>query len=573
MTSKIPDSSGPPVERRQIRHSVANWRGPRRGTRAGVPWRGPLHPSTAAQGVPGVVDRSTPLTIDPEPVERVEGREGGRGGLSLRARLSLLVGLVVATAIAMASYLQVRVVERTIEQALVQEAQSTAQTIADYLRARRFDATDVTDRLHDFIEANPAVRIITVITPDGPDASVLASTSSQERAEALDLGKAAIKAGTITMGQTDTLTTVAAPVEHNDPPMAVVVTVSMGAVQQVREQGRTTALWFTVPTIVFVVLLVDLLAGRLVHRRISRVLSTMQHASQGDLSARTAVTRRDELGTLAVGLNEMLARMEHFNIDLQQRVRDATAELRERNTELQESYRRVLSLREALARAERMAALGQMAANIAHQVGTPLNLISGYVQMLREERLDPRSRERLEVVDRQIQQVTRVLRAMLDQVRQPSARQPADLRRIIDQACETARPRIDSAGIRLEVRIDAALPLVDADATQLEAALLNLITNSLDALCEGGALMVTASPTDQGVRIEVADSGPGFLPELLPHVFEPWVTTKPIGRGTGLGLGIVREVVKTHGGHIEARNRPEGGAIVTIDLPAAAAKL
>ena len=546
MTSKTFGSSASSDQTAQIRHSVATWR-------AGSPVRGPQRGSSVG-GPPAR-----------------QPRWGVRDGLSLRARLSLLVALVVATAIALSTYLQVRAVERMIEQELVAEARSTAQTIADDLRARRIDLTDITDRLHDFIEANPAVRVVTVVRPEGPDTPVLASTSSEERTEALELGKSAIASGRMRIDQTDTLTTVATPIKQDAQSVAVIVTVSMGAVQQVREQGRATALWFAVPTILFVVLLVDLLARKLVHGRIALVLSTMQRVSQGELSARTLVTRHDELGTLAERLNEMLARMEDFNVDLQHRVRDATAELRDRNAELEATYRRVLLLREELARAERMAALGQIAANIAHQVGTPLNLISGYVQMLRGERLDSISRERLDVVDRQIQQVTRVLRAMLDQARQPSPRQPIDVKRVIDQACETAQPRIESLGVRLDVRISGALPPVEGDATQLEAALLNLITNSLDALSEGGTLVLTATPTAQGVRIEVADSGPGFLPDVLPRVFEPWVTTKPVGHGTGLGLGIAREVVKAHGGQIEASNRPEGGALVTIELPVAAA--
>jgi hypothetical protein len=104
-------------------------------------------------------------------------------GRSLRTRLSLLVALVVATGIAIESFLQVRVVERTLEQALVEEARSTAQTITGDLQTQRLDLADVADRLHDFIEANPAVRIITVVTIQGADVSVLASTSSQERAD------------------------------------------------------------------------------------------------------------------------------------------------------------------------------------------------------------------------------------------------------------------------------------------------------------------------------------------------------------------------------------------------------
>ena len=109
---------------------------------------------------------------------------------------------------------------------------------------------------------------------------------------------------------------------------------------------------------------------------------------------------------------------------LQQRVREATSELLVRNAELEESYQRVLGLQEALARAERMAAVGEMAASVAHQVGTPLNLVSGYVQMIRE---DPQTqtavRQRLEIVEAQLSQVTHVLRTMLDEARQPI---PAD---------------------------------------------------------------------------------------------------------------------------------------------------
>ena len=201
-----------------------------------------------------------------------------------------------------------------------------------------------------------------------------------------------------------------------------------------------------------------------------------------DLGARAPVGRLDELGSVAAGLNDMLERMEHFNVELQQRIQAATGELRERNVELEDSYRRVLVLRDALARAERMAAVGQMAANVAHQVGTPLNLISGYVQMVREGNADPRTRERLEIVERQIQQVTRVLRSMLDHARQRSPREVVDLGHIVEYACETAQSQLSFAGIRLSLRLERDLPRIEADATELELVVLNLIKNSMDAM-------------------------------------------------------------------------------------------
>jgi signal transduction histidine kinase len=218
-----------------------------------------------------------------------------------------------------------------------------------------------------------------------------------------------------------------------------------------------------------------------------------------------------------------------------------------------------------------MAAVGQMAANVAHQVGTPLNLISGYVQMVREGNADPRTRERLEIVERQIQQVTGVLRSMLDHARQRSPRELVDVARVVRYACETAQPQLALAGVALRVNLADRLPSIEADATQLELVVINLIKNSLDAMPYGGTLTVSVSEIETGVEIEVADTGSGIPAEMLARVFEPWVTSKTIGQGTGLGLAIAREVIEAHGGTIAIRNVDHGGAVVTIHLPRVAA--
>src|SRR4029078_5711360 len=129
----------------------------------------------------------------------------------------------------------------------------------------------------------------------------------------------------------------------------------------------------------------------------------------------------DELGTIATRLNEMLDQLERFNLSLQDRIEEATRDLSLRNAQLADSRNQLFAARESLARAERVAALGQVAANVAHQVGTPLNLESGEVQLIRDDpRTDDRIRSKLRTVDQQIQQVTRVLRTMLDHARPPS---------------------------------------------------------------------------------------------------------------------------------------------------------
>jgi signal transduction histidine kinase len=179
-------------------------------------------------------------------------------------------------------------------------------------------------------------------------------------------------------------------------------------------------------------------------------------------------------------------------------------------------------------------------------------------------------RQRLEIVEAQLSQVTHVLRTMLDQARQPAPRTRTNLAQLVERACAIARPRLVRAGVDVNATLDASLPDIDANAAQLELALLNLVTNALDAMPDGGTLTLRGSATAGGVRLEVEDTGDGIPADLLPHLFEPWVTTKPVGQGTGLGLGIVREVVRDHGGEVSAANRPGGGAVFTLDLPRAA---
>jgi signal transduction histidine kinase len=280
--------------------------------------------------------------------------------------------------------------------------------------------------------------------------------------------------------------------------------------------------------------------------------------------------RNDEIGAVAKGLNEMLARMQNFNVELQRKVSEATQELRGKNAELVKSYERVLELREALERAQQMATVGQMAANVAHQIGTPLNLISGYVQMVMEQEgaESPASR-RLQIVQEQITKVASIVRTMLDHARRPSPKEPTDIAELVRRVAAVARPKLDASGVRLDLQVSDGLPIIQADAVQLELALLNLITNSLDAMPAGGVASITVSGTDEGVRIGVADTGMGIAPDLLPRIFDPWVTTKAAGHGTGLGLSIARDVVTAHGGTIAVTSTQGSGALFTIDLPAA----
>ena len=248
---------------------------------------------------------------------------------------------------------------------------------------------------------------------------------------------------------------------------------------------------------------------------------------------------------------------------------EATRDLSVRNAELAAQQTQLLTLRESLARAERVAALGQAAATVAHQAGTPLNLVSGYVQMIRDDpHLDERVRCRLQTVDTQIQQVIKVLRTFLDRARPASGRELVSLDRIVEHIREIAAPRLQQSGIVLHGVIAPDVPPVHADATQLEMALLNLVNNARDAMAGGGTLHIALTAQSDSVHLIITDSGPGIAAGVLDHLFDAWVTTKPAGQGSGLGLAIVQDVVRAHGGRITATNTG-AGARFSIELPAA----
>ena len=278
--------------------------------------------------------------------------------LTLRVRLAVLVALVVGLVVGISSYLQIQSFETTATTELFDGSRLTAQSVGDDIEVQdkeNLTPEDIGETLHEFNVANPSIRRISVIVIDRqtgkPD--VYASTALPEREEAITIAKQAIDTKDEKWGdRNDVLQSVAVPAYWRDEVFgAVVVTFSLATIDEMHHTGRSVVLWFVPPAVIVLTLLVDLLARRLIHKPIAGIRATMHRVAAGDLSARAPVRRRDEIGAVAEGLNEMLAEMENFNVALQARVREATQELRASNAELVDSYQRVFALREALAHA------------------------------------------------------------------------------------------------------------------------------------------------------------------------------------------------------------------------------
>jgi signal transduction histidine kinase len=294
----------------------------------------------------------------------------------------------------------------------------------------------------------------------------------------------------------------------------------------------------------------------------------MGRARKGELAARAVVPHDDELREVADGLNAMLSELEDLHRTLTERVASKTEELRERNAQLVRSYESVLQLRETAGRAQELAAVGQTMANVAHQIGTPLNLASGHVQLLQREIRDPALQRRVTIVHEQIERVASAVRDLLQRARPHADVHPVDVVAMLTRVAEATRLRLTAAQVTLATNLPPDLPSITADETQLELAVLNLVTNALDAMPNGGTLTLAAAAAGGRIRIEVSDTGTGIPAEILPHIFQPWVTTKSAGEGTGLGLSITRDVVSRLAGTVTASSTPGEGSTFTIELPA-----
>jgi len=230
-------------------------------------------------------------------------------------------------------------------------------------------------------------------------------------------------------------------------------------------------------------------------------------------------------------------------------------------------------MREELWRTRELATIGQTMANVAHQLGTPLNLASAHVQLLQQELpADPQAQRRLGVVEEQLARVADSLRSLLDRARPKGSQRTFPLRPVLSRLAEAGQILGSPQRVRVTLDVPDTLPLVAGDETQLELALSNLVTNALDAMPDGGNLVVTATTESGHAIVEIADTGVGIAPEVLDRIFEPWVTTKAAGQGTGLGLSIAREVVQRMGGAISANPGPAGGTVLRITLPSSNAE-
>lgn len=294
-------------------------------------------------------------------------------------------------------------------------------------------------------------------------------------------------------------------------------------------------------------LLLVLLIVRTISRPLQRITLAAVQVTEGNYGTQVDLRKsNDEIGLLANSFNEMSRKM--------------SADI--------ESLR---SLNEKLARAERLAAMGTLAAGVAHEVNNPLASISSLVQMLRSQSADnAETREKLDLISTQIDRITRVTRDLTEFARvRPASRSEVDINEVIEASLRLASFDSEFQKLELVKSLSSDLGRIIADGDQLQQVFLNLLLNSRDAMPLGGRLSITSARKNGEITISIKDSGAGISDSARTQLFDPFFTTKPAGKGTGLGLSVCYGIVSAHDGRIEVESE-SGGTVFNVILPVTA---
>jgi two-component system NtrC family sensor kinase len=317
---------------------------------------------------------------------------------------------------------------------------------------------------------------------------------------------------------------------------AIVVTIPMDeAMHNLYETRRTLAFSAVILLWSILVLLYFILKGTII-MPINILKEALSRVGKGDYNVAIEIKRNDEIGDLAASFNQM--------------VRDL------RNKEKQ------------IIRSEKLATVGKLAAGVAHEINNPLGNISLYAQMLAQKTKNKEARKKLKIIEEQATQAARIVKSLLEFSRQMEPKfRKVNLNDVVTKTLEILQPQISINNINVIKNLDKALPEVKADPAQIQQVLVNIINNAIEAMPEGGTLIIDTRRRDSEVEISITDTGEGIPEENLSKIFDPFFSTKGVGKGTGLGLSVSYGIVERHGGRIEVESEVGVGSTFRVILP------
>ena len=506
--------------------------------------------------------------------------------MRIRTKLVLLLTAALVITMGLATWLRVALTRRQLEADAYERANEIAEDIRRALQALPASAvrTDYADILQGALAQHRTLMSVELVMQEGPVQSRYVASPGKKPLIEHGPALGGVRAWEpLSVSRTNKLTgqrliQLSVKVDPDGPLYGRLTTrTSLDPVDKMIATQEKVSLFVTVGSVLLAAVVISVILERVVVRRLGQLGGAMGAVEAGDLGSRMPEPRgRDELAQLARGFNRMIGRLDEadaeiraFNQRLAAEVDRATRDLQVKNAALAQLNRLLVETRRELGDKERLAALGQLAAQLAHEIGTPLGSISGHLQLALSNRECPQPlRERLGVAIREVERVGKIVRDYLDSTRpaKPTLLETR-LDRIFDEAIELARSAKPQSDVRIDRKVADGAATIETDPGLLRQIVVNLVTNALDAVTAGGTVTVEALAEGDVAHVRVRDSGAGIDAQDLARIFEPFYTTKGRGKGTGLGLAICKELAQALGGRISVESEPGKGSVFTVTLP------
>jgi len=521
--------------------------------------------------------------------------------IGLKTKITFLIILIVAGVLLLASYLDYHFAKKDqIDLSLNRNiliAKQIDASIPD--QAIREDLPRLRDEVEEWLLSRSFLLEIDVFLFSAKDWDLIVSHSRDTRRTPLTLSKDQINrlktdrdlSSLHDVGEEKRLE-VTVPLHQGTKVIGGIRLVSsLEEAQAFLGKKRDRAVILTFLSILVILITLTIFFGKLVGDPIQKLVEAMSRAEKGDLETEAHIQSEDELGQLGRNFNRMLRtiretheqniqllrQVSQFNEELTGRIEAATSELAKRNEQLRLLNEALFESQRQLSQSEKLAAVGQVTAAMAHQIGTPLNSISGYLQLiLQDGNLQSKDQGRLKIIESQLDRLADSVKNLLSFTRQPKPQlKSLEVNEVLEELIHLSEPWFLARNVKLAKHLSPNLPPILGDPTHLQTLFLNLITNALDAMPKGGVLTIktrqrlpSPSPKEERwLEIAMTDTGIGITEESKKRIFEPFFTTKKMGEGTGLGLAICEKIIKDHSGRIEIESEVGKGSTFLISLP------
>jgi two-component system NtrC family sensor kinase len=497
--------------------------------------------------------------------------------MTVRIRLMIITVLGLAVTMAVWGWVQIRALDQILVEQQGKRLSSVAETVSTYyqhfptgqglstldttlkeqiqtdVRLARIDIFTVVNYDIDYIEYIAGASRVGYEWPEGLVSSVAASRKPQYMRLQTEEGPAV-----------GLLHPVISEKSRRTQFVVGVINFSRANAEILSRAQRL--LVFSTAGLLIVILLVLALSYRwLIGSPLSIIIRTIDEFQTGQYVKRIQINRRDEWGHLAQHFNSMAQEIEQV-LD---RNNELTRSLEDR---VQDATRKVVELQTQVSQLQQLTALGHLTATLAHDLGTPLHSIAGLASLLLESgNWTPDVARKLELILQQTQRLNTVIQNVRRATRPPEPHfEAVKIMDLLNETLSLVDPLMRKAGIELDVRLETQIPQINADRSRVQTALFNLIQNAMEAMPEGGRITISAheDPKRHEVALSVRDTGSGIPPELMERICEPFFSTHQEEGLRGLGLAIVQDIVKIHGGRIAIDSKQGEGTEIVLVFPA-----